>query len=77
MPTVQSGDCYSSSDVNRETINFELESEGSENEVLEEINHTIKDMIHDQKHLESLVSRPKLQSMSKYFLHLNLSWDGD
>jgi len=66
MPTVQSGDCCSSS-MDRKTIDFELASEGSENEVIEEIDDTIKDMIHDQKHLESLVSKPKLQSMSKYY----------
>jgi len=66
MPTLQSGDCCSFS-MDRKTIDFELASEGSENEVIEEIDDTIKDMIHDQKHLESLVSKPKLQSMSKYY----------
>jgi len=47
-------------------IDFELESDDTTNEpnvFAEEIKHTIKDMINDQDHLESLVTKSKIQTI--------------
>jgi len=55
-----------SSSVFKDRIDFEFESDDTTNEpnvFAEEIKHTIKDMINDQDHLESLVTKSQIQTI--------------